>query len=85
MKKLLKISFLLAVLCFAAPVFADEGDLPTGNKGCTQNCGTTGGLYEPTTIPTDSDEQKSSETTPGDSTIDEIYSWIYEQISEIIN
>jgi hypothetical protein len=75
MKKLFKISFLLAVLCFAVPVYAD-GDMPTGNKTCTQNCG---GLYDGTTPtnPNNTDEQK-----PDESTIGEIYSWIYEQISE---
>ena len=83
MKKLLKISLLLAVLCFAVPAFAEEGDLPTGTKGCTQNCG---GLYDGTTInPKDSDETKSNETNLDDSKIDEIYSWIYEQISELIS
>ena len=66
MKKLLKISFLLAVLCFAVPVYADDGDMPTGSKTCTQNCG---GL--------------TVETTPDESTFVEIYSWIYEQISEL--
>ncbi len=76
MKKLLKISFLLAVLCFAVPVYAD-GDMPTGSKTCTQNCG---GLYDGTTLnPTVSDK-----VNPNDSTIVEIYSWIYQQISEII-
>lgn len=83
MKKLLKISLLLAVLCFAAPAFANEGDLPTGTKSCTQNCG---GLYQGTTvIPTDSDEPKTDDIKQDDSTIGEIYFWVYEQISELIN
>ena len=74
MKKLLKISFLLAVLCFAVPVYAD-GDLPTGTKTCTQNCG----LYDGTTTnPTVPDEREQ-----GESTIIEIYSWICKQISGI--
>ena len=81
MKKLVKISFLLAVLCFAAPVYAD-GDMSTGTKTCTQNCG--GGLYDGTTTnPTDADDEMQSESTIGESTIEEIYSWIYKQISEI--
>jgi hypothetical protein len=79
MKKLIKISFLLAVLCFAAPVYADEGDMSTGGKTCTQNCG--GGLYDDTTpAPAPSGNVKQDE-----STISEIYSWIYEQISEIVS
>lgn len=81
MKKLLKISLLLAVLCFTVPVYAD-GDMPVGSKPCTQNCG----LYDgTTTIPNDSDEQKSDENKQDDSTINEIYSWIYEQISELVS
>lgn len=77
MKKLFGISFLLALLCFAAPVYA-EGDMPTGSKTCTQNCG---GLYNGTT-------ENSNPTDNGnlsDSTVVEIYSWIYEQISGLIN
>jgi len=76
MKKLLKISFLLAVLCFTVPVYAD-GDIPIGSKTCTQNCG----LYDGTTTsPTVSSDQEQDE-----STIIEIYSWIYKQISEIVS
>ena len=77
MKKLFKIGFLLAVLCFAVPVYAD-GDLGTGNKTCTQNCrnGLTAGT---TTIPMISDERNQDETT-----IKEIYSWIYKQISDLV-
>lgn len=77
MKKLLKISFLLAVLCFVTPVFADDGDIPTGNKNCTQNCG----LYDGTIPnPTLSESNKQDE-----STINEIYSWIYKQISDLVD
>ena len=76
MKKLLKISFLLAVLCFAVPVYA-EGDMPTGSKTCTQNCG---GLYDDNNVdPNVSDEINQDETTIGG-----IYSWIYEEISQIV-
>lgn len=75
MKKLLKISFLLAVLCFAVPVYAD-GDLPIGTKTCTQNCALYGGT---TTNPTASDDKNSE-----DSSTEEIYSWIYEQFSDLI-
>ena len=76
MKKLFKISFLLAILCFAVPVYAD-GDMPTGSKTCTQNCG----LYDGTTTsPTVSDDKKLE-----DSSIEEIYSWIYKQISEFVD
>jgi hypothetical protein len=80
MKNLFKISFLLVVLCFAAPVYAD-GDMPTGSKTCTQNCG---GLYDGT-IPTDSDEKPSDEVKQDESTIEEIYSWIYKQISDMVD
>jgi hypothetical protein len=76
MKKLFKVGFLLIVLCFAVPVYA-EGDIPTGNKACTQNCA--GGLQEETIL----DPAKPDETEHEDSTILEIYSWIYEQISGI--
>jgi len=75
MKKLLKISFLMAILCFTVPVYAD-GDIPTGNKTCTQNCG----LYDGTTIsPTVSDDNHLDESSIG-----EIYSWIHKQISDLI-
>jgi len=77
MKKLLKISFLLAVLCFAIPAYADDGDIPTGNKNCTQNCG--GGLYDGTTNPTVSDVKNID-----DSSIGEIYFWFSKQISDLI-
>jgi hypothetical protein len=76
MKKLLKISFLLAVLCFAVPVYAD-GDLPIGTKNCTQNCGLYNGTT--TTSPTTSDDKAQDE-----STIVEIYSWVYRQISDLV-
>lgn len=76
MKKLLKISFLLAVLCLAVPVYAD-GDLPAGNKTCTQNCG----FYDGT----NPDQTVSSETKQNDLTVDEIYSWILEQISDLVD
>ena len=82
MKKVFRISFLLIVLCFAVPVYAD-GDIPTGNKTCTQNCGG-GGLYDGSTIdPTDADQ--TDKIDQDESTIEGIYSWIYEQISEIVN
>jgi hypothetical protein len=74
MKKLLKISFLLAVLCFAVPVYAD-GDIPTGNKTCTQNCGLHDGTTNDPTVPGDEQDE---------TTVNEIYSWIYEQISDIV-
>jgi hypothetical protein len=83
MKKLFKISFLLAVLCFAVPVYAD-GDMSTGGKTCTQNCG---GLYDGTNPnPTDSDtdsDLKPDTDEQDKTTIEEIYLWICKQISEI--
>lgn len=75
MKKLFGISFLLVVLCVAVPVYA-EGDLPAGNKTCTQNCG---GIYDGTT-PTVSGKQIQD-----DSIIIEIYSRIFEQITGFIS
>ena len=75
MKKLLKISFLLAVLCFTVPVYAD-GDIPIGSKTCTQNCGLYDGTTTNPTVPNDQEQDES--------TIIEIYSWIYKQISEIV-
>ena len=78
MKKLLKISFLLAVLCFAVPVYADDGDIPTGNKTCTQNCG--GGLYDGT----DENPTVSDDKNLDDSSIEEIYLWFHKQISDLI-
>jgi hypothetical protein len=78
MKKLIKISFLLAVLCFAAPAFADDGDMSTGNKTCTQNCG---GLFDGT----NAEPNVSVEVKQDESPILEIYSWIYKQISEFVD
>ena len=77
MKKLFGISFLLAVLCFAVPVYAEEGDMPTGSKTCTQNCG---GLYDGT----NSNPTVSNNENTDDSPVVEIYSWIYEQITGLI-
>ncbi len=76
MKKLLKISFLLAILCFTVPVYAD-GDMPTGSKTCTQNCG---GLYDGT----NGSQTVSDDKNLDDSGIGEIYSWISKQISDLI-
>jgi hypothetical protein len=76
MKKPLKISFLLAALCFTIPVYAD-GDMPTGSKTCTQNCG---GLYDGTKIITTTSDDKEPEESP----IGEIYAWVYQQISELV-
>lgn len=78
MKKLIKISFLLAVLCFAEPAFADDGDMSTGNKTCTQNCG---GLYDRS----NPNSPETGEVNQVDSTVGEIYSWIYKQISELVD
>jgi hypothetical protein len=79
MKKLFRISFLLAVLCFAVTAYADDGDMPTGTKTCTQNCGA--GLVDETNpTPTVSDSTEQNKPT-----IEEIYSWIYEQISELVD
>ena len=74
MKKLIKIGLLLAVFCFAAPVYAD-GDMPAGNKNCTEKCG----LYDGPG-PTGAEDKKQDE-----STVSEIYAWFYEQISGLID
>ncbi|MEP6904031.1 MAG: hypothetical protein ABJA66_20080 [Actinomycetota bacterium] len=77
MKKLFRISFLIAVLCFVAPVYAD-GDMTTGDKTCTQNCsGLIGGTNPITTTP-DANNQD-------DSAIGNIYTWVYNQISDLLN
>ena len=76
MKKLFRISFLLAVLCSAGTAYAD-GDMTTGTKTCTHNCG---GFYEGTTAT----QTNSSDDTQSVS-VGEIYSWIYGQISELID
>jgi hypothetical protein len=77
MKKLLKVSFLLIVLCFAVPVYAD-GDMTTGNKNCTQNCGGLfGGINQPATTTNDKKQNES--------TIENVYLWIYQQISKFID
>jgi hypothetical protein len=76
MKKLFRISFLIAVLCFVVPVYAD-GDMTTGNKTCTENCSS---LIEGTNpTPTTPDDKKQD-----DSPIGNIYTWIYNQISDLL-
>lgn len=77
MKKLFRISFLLTVLCFAVPVFAD-GDMTTGNKTCTQNCGGLIGEPNPTVITSDDKKQDNSYVLI-------IYTWVGEQISELFD
>lgn len=76
MKKLINISLLIAALCFAAPVYAD-GDMSTGTKTCTQNCG---GLA----AGTNDNPTVSNKTDSEDSPINEFYSWIHKQISELL-
>ncbi len=77
MKNLLKVSFLLIVLCFAVPVYAD-GDMTTGNKTCTQNCGGLVGGINQTTDPKEDKKQNES-------TLETVYSWINQQISKFID
>jgi len=77
MKNLFRISLLLTILCFAAPVFAD-GDMTTGNKTCTSNCS---GLFNGT---------NQTPITPGDvsqdgTLIESFYNWLNKQISGILN
>ncbi len=77
MKNLLKLSFLFIILCFAVPVFAD-GDMTTGNKTCTTNCS---GLMNGTTqTPTTLDDRIKDETI-----IENFYTWVYQQISQILD
>ncbi len=77
MKNLLKISLFLAVLCFAIPVYAD-GDMTTGNKTCTQNCGGLRAENNPT--PTTLSDQKQDESTIGN-----VYNWLFEQIATFLD
>jgi len=76
MKKLINISLMLTVLFFAVTVYAD-GDMSTGTKSCTQNCG---GLA----AGTNDNPTVSGKDDSDDSTIIEIYSWIHKQISDLI-
>ena len=77
MKKLFRISFLLAVFCLTVPVYAD-GDMSTGNKTCTQNCAGLmgGGNPNPSTL---------DDKTQDDLTFEAVYTWINKQISDILN
>ncbi len=77
MKKLFRISFLLAVFCLTVPVYAD-GDMSTGNKTCTQNCGGLMGGANPNPSTLDKKIQV-------DLTIEIIYAWFNKQIFDILN
>lgn len=77
MKKLFRISLLMAVVCLAVPVYAD-GDLSTGNKTCTQNCP---GLYDGTSA----NQTVTVEEKQDESKIVEIYSTIFQRISDLFD
>lgn len=72
MKQLIKISFLFIMLFLAIPVFA-EGDMGAGGKACSGNCGT---ATTEISIDTKSSDQRKDES---------IFSWVYEQIFELID
>lgn len=76
MKKLIKVSFFLAVLLITVPVYA-EGDMSTGTKTCTQTCGNFNDDSGTTT-------NISGKTESEESTVVEIYSWVHKQIFELI-
>jgi hypothetical protein len=74
MKQLIKISFLFIMLFLAIPVYAD-GDMGAGGRSCTNNCG-----KAETEISTNT---KSANQEQNDS--ENIFTWIYEQIFELID
>ncbi|MBS1797968.1 MAG: hypothetical protein JSS81_29380 [Acidobacteria bacterium] len=74
MKKIISVSLLLTMLCFAIPAYAD-GDMTTGNKTCTQNCGFAG---LPTEDSSTLDINQTDEIVAGN-----IYVWITKHISVI--
>jgi hypothetical protein len=75
MKKIIKISLLLIVLCLNVSVYAD-GDMETGNKTCTSNCLIVG----QSDIPSD-----KSDKIENNSFLSEIYSWVNKNMFEIFD
>lgn len=76
MKKLLNIGFLLTVALCSLNVHADDGGMTTGNKNCTQNCG---GLYDGGEI------INTGDTAKDDTLTDEVYGWVLDVMSRIID
>jgi hypothetical protein len=75
MKQLIRISFLFIMLFLTIPVFAD------GDMGAGGNSGTTvsGKVAEPTEITKTLDSGNLQQDASG------IFSWVFQQISELIN
>lgn len=74
MKQLIKVSFLFVILFLAIPVFAD-GDMGAGGRSCTTNCGRAATEISTNTKSENPDENASKN----------IFTWIYEQIFELID
>jgi hypothetical protein len=76
MKQLIKVSFLFIMLFLTIPAFA-EGDMGAGG-----NTGTTGGVKvaQPTQITKSLDSSNPEEDALGD-----LFSWVYQQIFELID
>lgn len=75
MKQLIKLSFLFVVLFLAIPAFAD-GDMGAGGKACSSNCGGRAATEISTNTKSETQENNAFEN---------IFSWVYEQIFELID
>lgn len=75
MKQLIKVSFLFIMLFLTIPAFA-EGDMGAGGRPTLAN----GKAAEPTEISRNLDSSNQEEDAFGN-----IFSWVYEQISEMID
>lgn len=76
MKKIINISLLLVVLCLNVSVYADGGDMETGNKTCTSNCLIVGQTENPS--------DKTGKINDG-SILSDIYSWVNKNMFEIFD
>lgn len=72
MNKLLKLSLMAVLLFSAVSVYAD-GNMSTGNRTCTENCGLV--AVEPTTAPAD--------TKKDESIVSSILDWIKTSLSDV--
>jgi hypothetical protein len=77
MKQLIKVSFLFIMLFLTIPAFAEGGDMGAGG-----NTGTTGSVKvaQPTQITRNVDS-----INPEEDASDSLFSWVYEQIFELID